>query len=209
MVEGPKLAGIMSGGGGGNFHGRKLYDLAFYQKLGDGSTMSVDSIGSLETSTVGGSVAMSVDNSSVGSNDSQTLFLNQLGLRPMPTNINSVGYSILRPTRVYPSLGDDALGQALMDDRFPTQGLAEYDEWTIDLRKLNLGAPIAQGAFGKLYKGARQQILTVHQSTIQAIDGSDFWTVAGPKCASSLGLSLTGHGFADENDDLLINEASK
>ncbi|CAA6670384.1 unnamed protein product [Spirodela intermedia] len=142
MVEGPKLAGIMSGGGGGNFHGRKLYDLAFYQKLGDGSTMSVDSIGSLETSTVGGSVAMSVDNSSVGSNDSQTLFLNQLGLRPMPTNINSVGYSILRPTR------------ALMDDRFPTQGLAEYDEWTIDLRKLNLGAPIAQGAFGKLYKGA-------------------------------------------------------
>ncbi|CAA7401123.1 unnamed protein product [Spirodela intermedia] len=33
-------------------------------------------------------------------------------------------------------------------------GLAEYAEWTIHLRKLNLGVPFAQGAFGKLYKGA-------------------------------------------------------
>lgn len=155
MVEGPKLAGIMGGGGGGaNYHGRNFYDLAFYQKLGDGSTMSVDSVGSLQTSTVGGSIAMSVDNSSVGSNDSQTLFLNQLGLRNMPTDSNSVGHSILRPTRVSHPLSDDALAQALMDDRFPTQGLAGYHEWTIDLRELNLGAPFAQGAFGRLYKGA-------------------------------------------------------
>ncbi|KAG5605861.1 hypothetical protein H5410_027353 [Solanum commersonii] len=55
--------------------------------------------------------------------------------------------------RVSHGLSDDALAQALMDPRFPTDGLENYDEWTIDLRKLNIGSNFAQGTFGKLYKG--------------------------------------------------------
>ncbi|MQM16829.1 hypothetical protein Taro_049789 [Colocasia esculenta] len=157
MVEGPKFTGIMGGGGGGGHdHGNNFYDLGFYQKLGfgEGSNMSIDSVGSLQTSTAGGSVAMSVENSSVGSNDSHTLILHHPGLRTVPTADFSVGHSVLRPGgRVSHHLSDDALAQALMDDRFPTQGLENYDEWTIDLRKLNMGMPFAQGAFGKLYKG--------------------------------------------------------
>jgi serine/threonine protein kinase len=40
-----------------------------------------------------------------------------------------------------------------MDPKYPTEGLQNYDEWTIDLRKLNMGTAFAQGAFGKLYRG--------------------------------------------------------
>ncbi|KAF6143842.1 hypothetical protein GIB67_009823 [Kingdonia uniflora] len=148
MVEGPKFTG--------NSHNE--YDFTpgftqgFYQKLGEGSNMSIDSIGSLQTSTGGGSISMSVDNSSVGSNDSHTHILNHQGLRPVHNN-NSVGHSHARGGRVSHALSDDALAQALMDNRSPTVGLENYDEWTIDLRKLNMGMAFAQGAFGKLYKG--------------------------------------------------------
>uniref|UniRef100_A0A1D1Z296 non-specific serine/threonine protein kinase n=1 Tax=Anthurium amnicola TaxID=1678845 RepID=A0A1D1Z296_9ARAE len=153
MVEGPKFTGIMGGVvGGGNDHGSSFYDLAFYQMLGEGSNMSIDSVGSLQTSTGGGSVPMSVENSSVGSNDSHTL-LHHPALRTVPTNNYSVGHSVLRPGRASHPLSDDALAQALMDNGYPTQGLDNYDEWTIDLRRLNMGMPFAQGAFGKLYKG--------------------------------------------------------
>ncbi|MQM04460.1 hypothetical protein Taro_037255 [Colocasia esculenta] len=153
MVEGSKFGGIMGvGGGGGNGHGNDFNDLPFYQKL-EGSNMSIDSFGSLQTSTCGGSVAMSVGNSSVDSNNSHTLILHHPGLRPVPTSNFSLGHSILRPGRVSHALNDDALAQALMDNRYPTDGLENYDEWTIDLRKLNMGIPFAQGAFGKLYRG--------------------------------------------------------
>lgn len=40
-----------------------------------------------------------------------------------------------------------------MDSNSPTEGLENFDEWTIDLRKLNMGDAFAQGAFGKLYRG--------------------------------------------------------
>jgi serine/threonine protein kinase len=40
-----------------------------------------------------------------------------------------------------------------MDNRFPTETLRDYEEWTIDLGKLHMGEPFAQGAFGKLYRG--------------------------------------------------------
>ncbi|XP_010252176.1 PREDICTED: serine/threonine-protein kinase HT1-like [Nelumbo nucifera] len=150
MVEGPKFAGII--GDDNNEHNYYDFTSGFYHKIGEGSNMSIDSVGSMQTSNAGGSVSMSVDNSSVGSNDSHTHILGHPGLRPMKMDNNSVGYSV-RPGRVSHALSDDALAQALMDTRFPTEGLQNYDEWTIDLRKLNMGTAFAQGAFGKLYKG--------------------------------------------------------
>ena len=58
-------------------HDNNYYDISqgFYHKLGEGTNMSIDSIGSLQTSNSGGSVAMSIDNSSEGSNDSHTRIL--------------------------------------------------------------------------------------------------------------------------------------
>ncbi|KAE8056092.1 hypothetical protein FH972_012890 [Carpinus fangiana] len=108
---------------------------------------------SLQTSTGGGSVAMSVDNSSVGSNDSHTRILNHQGLRRRPNDNYSVQQSVNRRGRVTHALSDDALARALMDSNSPTEGLENFDEWTIDLRKLNMGEAFAQGAFGKLYRG--------------------------------------------------------
>lgn len=148
MMDTPKFTGIIAGGGGG---GGNYYDMAYYRKLGEGTNMSVDSI---QTSTGGGSVAMSVENSSVGSSDSQTGILHHNGLRQAPAvAVSSVGHSVFRAGRVTHALNSDALAQALMDPGFPTQGLNNYDEWTLDLRQLNMGEPFAQGAFGKLYRG--------------------------------------------------------
>ncbi|KAG6532983.1 hypothetical protein ZIOFF_006843 [Zingiber officinale] len=150
-MEGSKFAGFISGGGGVNVVGNSFYDLGCYRKLDEGSNMSVDSIGSLQTSTGDGSIAMSVQNSSVGSNNSRTGILRH-GLRLFPAANLSAGHSV-RPGRVSHAINDDGLAQALMDPRYPTESLQNYDEWTIDLRKLNMGMAFAQGAFGKLYKG--------------------------------------------------------
>ncbi|KAF5445652.1 hypothetical protein F2P56_034690 [Juglans regia] len=125
----------------------------FYHKLDEGSNMSIDSFGSLQTSNGGGSVAMSIGNSSVGSNDSHTHILNHQGLRRRATDNQSVAVSVNHRGRVTHALSDDALAQALMDSNSPTLGLESFDEWTIDLRKLNMGSAFAQGAFGKLYRG--------------------------------------------------------
>ncbi|ONK68049.1 uncharacterized protein A4U43_C05F6770 [Asparagus officinalis] len=154
MMEGSKFAGII--GGVGNDAGNSYYDLGFYRKLGEGSNMSIDSVGSLQTSNGGGSVSMSVDNSSVGSNNnSHTGILHHPGLRPVhPSDYSVGGHSVFRPgKRSNHVLNNDALAQALMDQSYPTESLQNYDEWTIDLRKLNMGAAFAQGAFGKLYRG--------------------------------------------------------
>ncbi|XP_044472044.1 serine/threonine-protein kinase STY13-like [Mangifera indica] len=152
MLEGgSKFPGII----GLNNHVNNYDDLSqgFYHKLGEGTNMSIDSISSLQTSNGGGSVAMSIDNSSVGSNGSHTRILNHQGLRRRANDNNSFGHSVNRRGRVTHALSDDALAQALMDSNSPTEGLENFDEWTIDLRKLNMGAPFAQGAFGKLYRG--------------------------------------------------------
>ncbi|XP_058207863.1 serine/threonine-protein kinase STY13-like isoform X3 [Rhododendron vialii] len=148
MLEAPKFTGII---GLNNNHDN--YDLSqgFYHKLGEGSNMSTDSYGSLQMSNGGGSVAMSIDNSSVGSNDSHTRILNHPGMKRVNNNY-TVAQSVNRGN-VSHGLSDDALAQALMDPRVPTEGLENFDEWTIDLRKLNMGPAFAQGAFGKLYKG--------------------------------------------------------
>lgn len=123
----------------------------FYHKLGDGSNMSVDSYDSMQTSNGGGSVAMSIE--SIGSNDSHTRILNHQGLRRRATDNYSVQQSVNRRGRVTHALNDDALAHALMDSNSPTEGLENFNEWTIDLRRLNMGAAFAQGAFGKLYRG--------------------------------------------------------
>ncbi|KAL6507702.1 Serine/threonine-protein kinase sty13 [Orobanche gracilis] len=146
MLEGPKFNGII---GLNNNHDSCDLSQDFYRKLNEGSNMSIDSYGSLQMSNCGGSVAMSLDSSSVGSNDSRTLLGHQ-GLKHV--NIYSVAASINRG-RVSQGLSDDALAQALLDTRYSTEGLGNYDEWTIDLGKLNMGPAFAQGAFGKLYKG--------------------------------------------------------
>ncbi|XP_064992939.1 serine/threonine-protein kinase STY13-like isoform X2 [Musa acuminata AAA Group] len=152
MLEGPKFPGILGSGGGIDI-GSSFYDTAYYRKLGEGSNMSIDSINSMQTSVNGGSMAMSRDASSVGSSDSRTGILSHPGLRQVPTPNYSVNHSVIRPGRVNPGLTDDALVQALMDTQHPTETLQGYEEWTIDLYKLNMGMPFAQGAFGKLYKG--------------------------------------------------------
>ncbi|KAK4564758.1 hypothetical protein RGQ29_006718 [Quercus rubra] len=152
MLEGgPKFAGIIDL----NKNDNNYYDLSqgFYQKLGEGTNMSIDSVGSLQTSTGGGSVAMSIDNSSVGSNDSHTRILNHQGLRRRANDNYSVQHSVNRRGKVTHALSDDALARALMDSNTPTEGLENFDDWTIDLRKLNMGDAFAQGAFGKLYRG--------------------------------------------------------
>ncbi|XP_061951754.1 serine/threonine-protein kinase STY13-like [Populus nigra] len=151
MVEGQKFTGLIgaSNNNGNNYYG---FTQGFYQELGDGTNMSIDS---LQTSHAGGSVSMSVDNSSVGSNDSLTHMLSHPGLKPVNHHNYSVsvGQSVFRPGKVTHALNDDALAQALMNPKYPTEGLQNYDDWTIDLRKLNMGTAFAQGAFGKLYRG--------------------------------------------------------
>ncbi|WOL19013.1 serine/threonine-protein kinase HT1-like [Canna indica] len=152
MLEGSRFPGIMGSVGGIN-NGSSFYDMAYYRPLGEGSNMSIDSLNSMQTSVNGGSLAMSRDASSVGSTDSRTGILNHPGLRQIATPNYSVDHSVMRHGKVNPGLSDDALVQALLDTRHPTETLQGYEEWTIDLNKLNMGLPFAQGAFGKLYKG--------------------------------------------------------
>ncbi|KAK9060622.1 hypothetical protein SSX86_021328 [Deinandra increscens subsp. villosa] len=148
MLEAPKFTGMM---GLNNGHDNFI-DLSqgFYRKLGEGSNMSIDSFNSLQMSNGGGSVAMSLDNSSVGSNESHTRILNHQGLKRNKNYTDAQSVNRGRGSQV---LSDDALARALLDPRFPTEGLENFDEWTIDLRKLSMGPAFAQGAFGKLYRG--------------------------------------------------------
>ncbi|AEE85868.1 putative dual-specificity kinase TKL-Pl-4 family [Arabidopsis thaliana] len=148
MLENPKFD-LHAVGNHNNDNNYYAFTQDFYQKLGEeGTNMSVDS---MQTSNAGGSVSMSVDNSSVGSSDA---LIGHPGLKPMrhPYSLSD-GQSVFRPGKVTHALNDDALAQALMDSKYPTEGLVNYEEWTIDLRKLHMGPAFAQGAFGKLYRG--------------------------------------------------------
>ncbi|KAG0481869.1 hypothetical protein HPP92_009953 [Vanilla planifolia] len=133
--------------------GRNYYDLG---TLREDKNMSVDS--SHTSSCSGSSVAMLLDDSSVASRGSRTRTLYQNGLghgspvASFPIG-SSLGHSVFRAGGSNHVFSGDALAQALMDPRFPTQGLYNYDEWTLDLGMLVLGDPFAQGAFGKLYRG--------------------------------------------------------
>ncbi|KAF7084009.1 hypothetical protein CFC21_087715 [Triticum aestivum] len=154
MAEGARFHGMVGGGGKGmqenEFNG--FFSMPYYQKIGEGSHMSVDSTDNYNLA--GGSVTMSVDNSSVGSNESRTVILKHPGLRDAPTASYSVGNSVFRPNRVAAhTLNEDALARVLMDPNHPTEILSKYQQWAIDLGRLDMGVPFAQGAFGKLYRG--------------------------------------------------------
>ncbi|RWW04801.1 hypothetical protein GW17_00031955 [Ensete ventricosum] len=147
MLEGPRFPGIM-GSGVGIDNGNSFYYMAYYQRLGEGSNMSIDSINSMQTSVDGGSIAMSRDASSVGSSDSRTGILNHPGLRQIPIPNYSVDHSVLRPGRVNPGLADDALVHALMDLGHPTETLQGYEEWSIDLNSSIWVCPLLKGPSG-------------------------------------------------------------
>ncbi|KAL5226128.1 hypothetical protein ABZP36_012767 [Zizania latifolia] len=164
MIEGSRFQNMLGGagiGGGVGCGGRPeneingYYNMPYYHKVGESSHMSVDNADNLNMMNfVGGSVAMSMDNSSVGSNESRTVMLNHPGLRDMPAPSYSVHNSVIHPNRAIAStLNEDALARVLMDPSHPTEILSNYEEWIIDLGKLDMGAPFAQGAFGKLYRG--------------------------------------------------------
>ena len=85
--------------------------------------------------------------SSVGSNNSTTPMLG--------VETNNINANLLRNSskKVRHRLTDDALWNALFDDRSGVEGIRGYEHWVIDLSRLTLGPAFAQGAFGRLYKG--------------------------------------------------------
>lgn len=160
MAEGARFHGMIGGGGGGKeMQGNQFdgfYNMPYYHKIGEGSHMSVDSADNYNLSNyAGGSVTMkSVGDSSVGSNESRTVILKHPGLRDAASVSYSVGNSVFRPNRVAAhTLNEDALARVLMDPKHPTEILSKYQQWAIDLGRLDMGVPFAQGAFGKLYRG--------------------------------------------------------
>ncbi|KAI3791995.1 hypothetical protein L2E82_05863 [Cichorium intybus] len=97
--------------------------------------MSIQSSISLNMSNNGGSMALSVNYSSVGSNSSNGSNTGMLMLPSHGSNhgLNPFdGHSGNKRGQIPNGLTTDDLAQVLMDPRFPTK---------------------AQGAFGKLYKG--------------------------------------------------------
>ncbi|XP_047310074.1 serine/threonine-protein kinase STY13-like [Impatiens glandulifera] len=149
MMEGPNITGMI---GLNNNHDNYEIPQGFYHKLGVGedSNMSIDSFASLQLSNNGGSLAMSVDSSVASNHDSNAQLLDHQGLKRVK---NYTGTQSVNRGKVSHGLSNDALAQALLDPRFQTEGLHNFEEWTIDLRKLNMGPAFAMGAFGKLYKG--------------------------------------------------------
>jgi hypothetical protein len=71
---------------------------------------------------------MSIDNSSVGSNDSHTRMLDHQGLKRRDNDNYSVAHSANRRGRVAHALSDDALAQALMDNNSLTKGLENFEK---------------------------------------------------------------------------------
>jgi hypothetical protein len=91
-----------------------------YQRLAEGSDMSVESTGSIpmSMSNGGNSISMSVADSSVGSNNSLQTRLMHPDLRARTATRNaSVSNSVVLPGIVPHTLGVDMLAAALMDNR--------------------------------------------------------------------------------------------
>jgi hypothetical protein len=104
MTEAARFHGMIGGGGGKGMQDNEINgfdNIPYYQKFGEGSHMSVDSVDGFNlTNYAGGSVAMSLDNSSVGSNESRTVILKYPGLRDAPTASYSVNNSVFCPNCV-------------------------------------------------------------------------------------------------------------
>lgn len=146
MLEGQNFTGLI--GLNNNFQETTQ---GLYHTLDD--NMSIDSFNSLHMSNNGGSIAFSVVNSSVDSNGSNGSNTRMLLLPYNGPNPYTDGHSANNRGRVAQGLTTDALAQALLDPRYPAKGLQSYEQWTIKLKKLTMGAAFAQGAFGKIYKG--------------------------------------------------------
>jgi tRNA A-37 threonylcarbamoyl transferase component Bud32 len=146
MFASPEYPKIMEiGNSPNNFH-----DAMIYYKLSEGTNMSVDS-SAMDLNETHTSIDMV---SSTGSNASGTQMLNHTGNRFVPDATNT-GNSIYHPNtaQVLPHGKDDRLVRSLMDRRYPTETVENYDSWTIDISKLHVGEAFAQGAFGKIFKG--------------------------------------------------------
>lgn len=147
MFASPEFPKMMDNGNSpNNFH-----DAMLYHKLSEGTHMSTDS-----TATDLNETHMSVDMiSSVGSNASGTQMLNHPGNRFVPdaTNTENSYYHAPAAAQPPPYGKGDLLVRSLMDHRYPTETVENYDAWTIDTAKLHVGGAFAQGAFGKIYKG--------------------------------------------------------
>jgi tRNA A-37 threonylcarbamoyl transferase component Bud32 len=143
-----------------------VFTADFYRRLDEASDMSVESTGSMEMSNGARSMSMSVADSSVGSNNSLHTVLMHPDLRTKNGTRGSLAYSVaqqqqtssIRSSMITHAFVEDALFNHLMDSRYPTEGLEGYEDWTIDLRRLNMGQAFAQGAFGRLYKGTYNSI---------------------------------------------------
>nr|XP_043628565.1 serine/threonine-protein kinase STY13-like [Erigeron canadensis]XP_043628566.1 serine/threonine-protein kinase STY13-like [Erigeron canadensis] len=133
-------------------HDNHFHDVTqrFYHKLDD--DVSMESFSSLHMSNNGGSIGISTTHSSVCSNGSKHPMLSHHGSNHLPVTY-TFDQSVNNRGRVSQGLSDDVLAQSLLDSCFPTKGLQDYEEWTIELKKLNMGPAFAQGTFGKLYKG--------------------------------------------------------
>ena len=91
-----------------------------YHRLGEASDMSVDS----HQTSNGGSMY-----SSVGSNNNSRTILMHPDLRTR-TRTPFEGHSAVHRNSVPHHQGNDALCRALLDDRYPAEGLEQYEEWT-------------------------------------------------------------------------------
>ncbi|KAJ3679261.1 hypothetical protein LUZ60_017272 [Juncus effusus] len=136
-----------------NNNPNNYHDFMDYQKLPDGTHMSIDSSYTSQTDLNG--THMSEDYiSSVGSCGSDTRILNHPGLRSVQDSSKTGNSKIHhRPIMMSDPGSDDRLAIALTDPRLPTETLRDYQNWTVDLSKLHIEKSFAQGAFGKLYRG--------------------------------------------------------
>ncbi|KAH7351948.1 hypothetical protein KP509_19G021700 [Ceratopteris richardii] len=149
----------------GGFRAVREHD---YCKLGGVSGMSVDIHDTSEDdgsichgdSMYGGEssfpdVSMqsgSISHSSMGSSNSRLGLLHRD--RYIKTRTTFSGHSVVPRSKVAQSTSDDLLISALLDERYPTEGLEGYQEWTVDISRLIIGPAFAQGAFGRIYKAS-------------------------------------------------------
>ncbi|KAH9560619.1 hypothetical protein CY35_06G115300 [Sphagnum magellanicum] len=129
----------------------------YYQRLAEGSDMSLDSTGSTPMSMSNGGnlvIISSMADSSLGSNNSvQRRPIDDLHFQTATHDTSVVSYIVVLLGVAPPhTLGEDMLAAALLDMRYPTEGLEGYDDWTINLQQLNMGQTFAQGAFEWLYR---------------------------------------------------------
>eukprot|EP00250_Pteridium_aquilinum_P006013 c1600_g1_i1 orf=412-1587(+) len=123
-------------------HSYPVFTDGDYYRLPTAHNMPMD----IDTSGYGGSVY-----SSEGSNHFTAA--STAKLIPDHSRGTTADQSVVHNSAPTLALTDDALSSALVDARYPVEGLQGYEEWTLDLRRLHMGPAFAQGAFGRLYRG--------------------------------------------------------